>query len=47
MPRAYIGFDIDATRKISDGVARIKLGLAKKLALGNLDACRNWDFAGD
>lgn len=35
------------TRKISDAVARIKLGLAKKLALGNLDAQRDWGFAGD
>jgi len=35
------------TRKISDGVARIKLGLAKDLALGNLDAKRDWGFAGD
>jgi GDPmannose 4,6-dehydratase len=35
------------TRKISDGVARIKLGLAQKLALGNLDAMRDWGFAGD
>jgi len=35
------------TRKISDGVARIKLGLAHKLHLGNLDAQRDWGFAGD
>jgi GDPmannose 4,6-dehydratase len=35
------------TRKISDGVARIKLGLAKELVLGNLDAQRDWGFAGD
>jgi GDPmannose 4,6-dehydratase len=35
------------TRKISDGVARIKLGLAKELHLGNLDAHRDWGFAGD
>lgn len=35
------------TRKISDGVARIKLGLADKLHLGNLDAKRDWGFAGD
>jgi GDPmannose 4,6-dehydratase len=35
------------TRKISDGVARIKLGLAKELRLGNLDAKRDWGFAGD
>lgn len=35
------------TRKISDGVARIKLGLATELRLGNLDAHRDWGFAGD
>ncbi|MBI2441739.1 MAG: GDP-mannose 4,6-dehydratase [Lentisphaerae bacterium] len=35
------------TRKISDGVARIKLGLAGELRLGNLDAQRDWGFAGD
>jgi GDPmannose 4,6-dehydratase len=35
------------TRKISDGVARIKLGLAERLALGNLDSQRDWGFAGD
>ncbi|HEV3158326.1 MAG TPA: GDP-mannose 4,6-dehydratase [Candidatus Baltobacteraceae bacterium] len=35
------------TRKITDGVARIKLGLSTKLALGNLDAQRDWGFAGD
>ncbi len=35
------------TRKISDGVARIKLGLAKELRLGNLDSQRDWGFAGD
>ena len=35
------------TRKISDGVARIKLGLQKKIHLGNLDARRDWGFAGD
>jgi GDPmannose 4,6-dehydratase len=35
------------TRKISDGVARIKRGLQKTLALGNLDARRDWGFAGD
>src|SRR5213594_51994 len=35
------------TRRISDGVARIKLGLEKKLRLGNLDAMRDWGFAGD
>ena len=35
------------TRKISDGVARIKHGLARELRLGNLDARRDWGFAGD
>lgn len=35
------------TRKITDGVARIKFGLADKLRLGNLDAKRDWGFAGD
>jgi GDPmannose 4,6-dehydratase len=35
------------TRKISLGVARIKLGLAGKLTLGNLEARRDWGFAGD
>jgi GDPmannose 4,6-dehydratase len=35
------------TRKISDGVARIKHGLADELRLGNLDAERDWGFAGD
>ena len=35
------------TRKISHGVARIKLGLADELVLGNLDAERDWGFAGD
>ncbi|MFO0848797.1 MAG: GDP-mannose 4,6-dehydratase [Gemmataceae bacterium] len=35
------------TRKVTDGVARIKLGLAKELRLGNLDAKRDWGFAGD
>jgi GDPmannose 4,6-dehydratase len=35
------------TRKVSDGVARIQLGLSDHLALGNLDACRDWGFAGD
>jgi GDPmannose 4,6-dehydratase len=35
------------TRKISYGVARIKMGLQKKLMLGNLDAQRDWGFAGD
>ena len=35
------------TRKITDGVARIKLGLAKELRLGNLDAQRDWGHARD
>src|SRR4029450_10961506 len=35
------------TRKITDGVARIKRGLANELRLGNLDAKRDWGFAGD
>ncbi len=35
------------TRKITDGVARIKLGQQKELRLGNLDAQRDWGFAGD
>jgi GDPmannose 4,6-dehydratase len=35
------------TRKISDGVARIKLGLTDELRLGNMDAKRDWGFAGD
>lgn len=35
------------TRKITDGVARIKTGKSKKLLLGNLDARRDWGFAGD
>jgi GDPmannose 4,6-dehydratase len=35
------------TRKVSDGVARIKLGLADRLVLGNLDAQRDWGFAED
>ena len=35
------------TRKITDGVARIKLGLAKELFLGSLDPKRDWGFAGD
>jgi len=35
------------TRKISDAVARIKLGKQEKLMLGNLDAKRDWGFAGD
>ncbi|MDP2318128.1 MAG: GDP-mannose 4,6-dehydratase [Acidobacteriota bacterium] len=43
-PRRGIEF---VTRKITDGVARIKLGHADKLMLGNRDACRDWGFAGD
>ena len=43
-PRRGLEF---VTRKITDGVARIKLGLAKGLRLGNLDAKRDWGFAGD
>lgn len=35
------------TRKVTDGVARIKLGVEKKLYMGNLDAERDWGFAGD
>jgi len=43
-PRRGLEF---VTRKITDGVARIKLGMNDKLALGNLDAKRDWGFAGD
>jgi GDPmannose 4,6-dehydratase len=43
-PRRGLEF---VTRKISDGVARIKLGFADELRLGNLDAERDWGFAGD
>jgi GDPmannose 4,6-dehydratase len=35
------------TRKVTDGAARIKLGLADELRLGNLEAKRDWGFAGD
>jgi GDPmannose 4,6-dehydratase len=35
------------TRKVTDGAARIKRGLAQKLSLGNLDARRDWGYAGD
>jgi len=35
------------TRKITDGVAKIKLGIEKSITLGNLDAKRDWGFAGD
>ncbi|MBI2134209.1 GDP-mannose 4,6-dehydratase [Candidatus Woesearchaeota archaeon] len=40
------GFEF-VTRKVSDGVARIKLGLSKELRMGNLDAKRDWGFAAD
>jgi GDPmannose 4,6-dehydratase len=43
-PRRGLEF---VTRKVSDGVARIKLGLADTLSVGNLDAHRDWGFAGD
>jgi GDPmannose 4,6-dehydratase len=43
-PRRGLEF---VTRRISDGVARIKLGLARELRLGNLEARRDWGFAGD
>ena len=43
-PRRGLEF---VTRKISDGVARIKHGLASELRLGNLQARRDWGFAGD
>ncbi len=43
-PRRGLEF---VTRKITDGAAQIKLGLAKNLALGNLDSKRDWGFAGD
>jgi GDPmannose 4,6-dehydratase len=43
-PRRGLEF---VTRKVTDGVARIKLGLASELFLGNLDAKRDWGFAGD
>ena len=43
-PRRGLEF---VTRKVTDGVARIKLGLARTLTLGNLDAHRDWGFAGD
>jgi GDPmannose 4,6-dehydratase len=43
-PRRGVEF---VTRKVTDGVARIKLGLADHLSLGNLDAHRDWGFAGD
>jgi GDPmannose 4,6-dehydratase len=43
-PRRGLEF---VTRKVTDGVARIKLGLSDKLSIGNLDAHRDWGFAGD
>jgi GDPmannose 4,6-dehydratase len=43
-PRRGLEF---VTRKVTDGVARIKLGLTDTLSLGNLDAKRDWGFAGD
>ncbi len=43
-PRRGIEF---VTRKVTDAVARIKLGLARELRLGNLEARRDWGFAGD
>ena len=43
-PRRGLEF---VTRKVTDGVAKIKLGLANSLSLGNLDAHRDWGFAGD
>ena len=43
-PRRGLEF---VTRKISNGVARIRLGLAKELRLGNLESRRDWGYAGD
>ena len=43
-PRRGLEF---VTRKITDAVARIRLGLAREVRLGNLDAQRDWGFAGD
>jgi len=43
-PRRGLEF---VTRKVTDAVARIKLGLAKEVRLGNLDSRRDWGFAGD
>ena len=43
-PRRGLEF---VTRKVSNGVARIKLGLQDKITLGNLDASRDWGYAGD
>jgi len=43
-PRRGLEF---VTRKVTDGAAKIKLGLAKELRLGNLESKRDWGFAGD
>ncbi|CAH1211017.1 GDP-mannose 4,6-dehydratase [Paenibacillus plantiphilus] len=43
-PRRGLEF---VTRKVTDGVARIKLGLQQELRMGNLDSLRDWGFAGD
>ena len=43
-PRRGLEF---VTKKVSNAVARIKLGLSKELKMGNLDAKRDWGFAGD
>jgi len=43
-PRRGLEF---VTRKVTHGAAKIKLGLAKELRLGNLEARRDWGFAGD
>src|SRR5262249_30179818 len=43
-PRRGLEF---VTRKVTDGVARIKLGVATELRMGNLEARRDWGFAGD
>ncbi|HYT29494.1 MAG TPA: GDP-mannose 4,6-dehydratase, partial [Actinomycetota bacterium] len=43
-PRRGLEF---VTRKVTNGVARIKLGLQGEIALGNLDSKRDWGFAGD
>jgi GDPmannose 4,6-dehydratase len=43
-PRRGLEF---VTRKVTNGVARIKVGLDKQIRLGNLDASRDWGFAGD
>lgn len=43
-PRRGLEF---VTRKVTDGVARIKLGLQRQLSIGNMDASRDWGFAGD